>query len=108
MSAPEAPTVEVAYARPERQAVVLVKLADGMTALGAVEASGLLRLHEELRDRPLDLGIFGRPVPASTPLRAGDRVEIYRRLTADPREARRRLAAEGRTMGRPGGDPGRS
>lgn len=107
MSVPEEPTVEVACALPDRQTVVRVRLADGMTALGAVEASGLTRSHEELRERPLDLGIFGRPVPPSELLREGDRVEIYRPLTANPREARRRLAAEGRTMGRPGSSRGR-
>jgi uncharacterized protein len=99
MSAPDSPSVEVAYARPDRQTVVRVKLTRGLTALGAVEASGLLRSHEELRGRPLDLGIFGRPVPPAELLRDGDRVEIYRPLQADPREARRRLAAQGRTMG---------
>lgn len=92
--------VEVAYALPDRQSVARVELTDGLTALGAVEASGLLRSHEELRGRPLDLGIFGRPVPPTELLRDGDRVEIYRPLLADPREARRKLAAQGRTMGR--------
>jgi hypothetical protein len=103
MSAPEGPAVEVAYALPDRQALVRVKLSDGLTAIGAVEASGLLRTHEELRGRALDLGIFGRRVPPGEPLRDGDRVEVYRPLMADPREARRRLAAEGRTKGTPGG-----
>jgi uncharacterized protein len=107
MSVPEEQAVEVAYALPDRQAVVRVKFVAGMTALGAVEASGLQQSHEELRNRPLDLGIYGRPVSPSELLRDGDRVEIYRPLKADPREVRRRLAAEGRTMGPPGGDPDR-
>jgi uncharacterized protein len=99
MSAPEAPAVEVAYALPDRQTVVRVELSDAMTALEAVEASGLLQRHAELGGRRLELGIFGRSVPPDEPLKDGDRVEIYRPLRADPREARRRLAAEGRTMG---------
>jgi uncharacterized protein len=107
MSDPEEPTVEVAYALPDRQVVVRVNLAERMTALEAVMASGLLRSHEELRDRPLNLGIYGRPVPPEETLRAGDRVEVYRPLRADPREARRRLASQGRTMGPTGGTPGR-
>jgi len=99
MSGPELPAVEVAYARPERQDVVRVALAEGMTALGAVEASGLRERHRELADRALDLGIFGQTVSPERLLKDGDRVEIYRALKADPRETRRRLAAQGRTMG---------
>jgi uncharacterized protein len=99
MSGPDLPAVEVAYARPDRQDVVRVALAEGMTALGAVEASGLRELHRELADRALDLGIFGQAVPPDRLLKNGDRVEIYRALATDPREARRRLAAQGRTMG---------
>ncbi len=102
MSVPEAPWVEVAYACPERQTVVRIDLVDGMTAMAAVEAAKIADAHPELRDRKLDLGIYGHPVPASYLLRSGDRVEIYRPLAVDPREARRRLAAEGLTMGRTG------
>jgi hypothetical protein len=79
--------------------VVRVELAEGMTALAAVAASGLLEMHPELAGRSLDLGIFGQPVRPDRLLKDGDRVEIYRALKADPREARRRLAAQGRTMG---------
>ena len=105
MSVPEAPTVEVVYALPDLQRVVRVAFAEGLTALRAVEASGLLRSHPELGDHPLQLGIFGRPVEPSESLHEGDRVEIYRPLVADPREARRRRAAAGRTMGASGRDP---
>jgi len=38
------------------------------------------------------LGIFGRRVPPEHPLRDGDRVELYRTLVLDPKEARRRRA----------------
>ena len=99
MSGPEAPAVEVAYALPDRQEVVRVVLAEGMTALDAVAASGLRARHPELSGASLDLGIFGQLVPPGRLLKHGDRVEIYRALEADPREARRRLAAQGRTMG---------
>jgi len=46
------------------------------------------------------LGIHGRTVSPERVLADGDRVELYRRLPADPKETRRRLAREGRTMGR--------
>jgi len=107
MSGPEAPFVEVAYALQDRQFLVRVQLAEGMTALGAVEASGLRELHGELAGRSLDLGVFGQLVPPDQRLKNGDRVEIYRALTRDPREARRRLAAQGGTMGPTGATRGR-
>jgi putative ubiquitin-RnfH superfamily antitoxin RatB of RatAB toxin-antitoxin module len=45
------------------------------------------------------LGIYGRRIARDHVLGPGDRVEIYRSLTADPKDVRRRLAAQGRTMG---------
>lgn len=42
--------------------------------------------------QPLDglrIGIWGRVRPLSTPLRERDRIEVYRPLTVDPKEARR-------------------
>jgi hypothetical protein len=64
----------------------------------------LLRDCPELSGRPLDLGIFGRVVPAGQVLRAGDRVEIYRPLIADPKEVRKQRAAEGKVMKKGAGD----
>jgi hypothetical protein len=100
MGLPECATVEVAYALPERQHVRIVELTEGMTAMDAIESTGLLRECPELAGRRLEVGIFGRVVAADQLLRPGDRVEIYRRLKADPRATRRRLAASGRTMGK--------
>jgi putative ubiquitin-RnfH superfamily antitoxin RatB of RatAB toxin-antitoxin module len=95
---PELPGIEVVYARPDQQRVVGLPLTDGLTALAAVRASGLLEEFPELDAGSLTLGIWGRPVPPGQGLRAGDRVEVYRPLGLDPREARRaaaRAAAEG-------------
>jgi len=85
-------TVEVAYALPDRQRVVQLPLRDGMTALEAVQAAGLEREFPEIAARDLVLGIFGRRVEANEVLRNGDRVEIYRPLRFDPRDARRKAA----------------
>jgi putative ubiquitin-RnfH superfamily antitoxin RatB of RatAB toxin-antitoxin module len=90
---PELPGVEVAYALPSRQRVVSLPLAEGMTALEAVRASGLLGEFPEIDPAALALGIWGRPVDASQRLQAGDRIEIYRPLRFDPRVARRQAAA---------------
>jgi putative ubiquitin-RnfH superfamily antitoxin RatB of RatAB toxin-antitoxin module len=95
MSAPE-PGVDVAYAQPDRQRIVRVALRDGMTAGDAVAASGLTVEFPELAARPLLLGIYGRRVEAAQLLRDGDRVEIYRELRTDPREARRRAVQQAR------------
>lgn len=65
----------------------------GSTVADAVRASGLLREFREIAFDDNRLGIFGRLVRTSEILRDGDRVEIYRSLAADPKEARRRRAA---------------
>lgn len=92
--------IEVVYALPERQWVVYVDLVPGLTAIGAVQASGLIEAVPELRGSALELGVFGRRIAPDKPLDAGDRVEILRPLLVDPRESRRRLAATGRTARR--------
>jgi hypothetical protein len=92
---PDASFVEVVLAAPSRQWVVRVPLTEGLTAQDAVRASGILEDAPELRPGELALGIWGRRVSASQPLRADDRVEIYRPLRCDPREARRLAAGSG-------------
>lgn len=84
--------VEVAYALRDRQRVVLVPLRAGMTAADAVACAGLAQEFPELAGQELLLGIFGRRVPGSHVVQAGDRVEVYRPLRFDPRESRRRAA----------------
>ena len=68
--------------------------------------SGLLRQHPELDLAQHKLGLFGKVSAADTVLREGDRVEIYRPLLADPKEVRRRRAAEGKAMRKGGGEAG--
>jgi putative ubiquitin-RnfH superfamily antitoxin RatB of RatAB toxin-antitoxin module len=88
-SAPEPPRIAVVYALPRRQRVVSLALREGMTAIEAVEASGLIAACPELAGRELPLGIFGCRVEPGQLLHDGDRVEIYRPLLIDPRESRR-------------------
>lgn len=92
---PEQAVVEVVYALPDRQWAVTVPLAEGMTALEAVRASGILEEAAGLDAGRLDLGIWGRRVDASQRLRVHDRVEVYRPLHCDPREARRQAVGSG-------------
>ena len=100
MVLPESPllNVEVAYALPDRQSVVTVSLPAPATARQAVIASGLLERHPEIDLERATLGVFGEVVTHDHAVREGDRVEIYRRLQIEPREARRRLARQRRTM----------
>jgi putative ubiquitin-RnfH superfamily antitoxin RatB of RatAB toxin-antitoxin module len=83
--------VTVAYAAPRIEALVRLRLAAGSVVADAVAASGLLDRHE-LDPRALGYAIFGARALASTPLAAGDRVELTRPLLVDPKEARRRRA----------------
>ncbi len=92
--------VEVVYALPERQWQVTLEVPAGATAQDAIASSGLLAVHPALATGPLRLGLFGRIVAPDQALREGDRVEVLRPLAADPKEVRRKLAAQGRAMGR--------
>lgn len=91
-------SVEVVYAAPDHQRLIELDVPAGATAIDAVRLSGLLDEFPGLDTT--SIGIFGEHVDHGRPLEAGDRVEIYRPLTADPKEVRRELARQGRTMGR--------
>ena len=77
--------VEVVWAEPSRQVIRRVSVAPGTTLRQVVEMSGLYADFPELAKRRLDLGVFGRRMDPETPVRPGDRVEIYRPLLADPK-----------------------
>ena len=85
-------TVNVVYAEPERQVVRRVTLPVGSTVMQAIEASGITQAVAGLVIDPERLGIFSRKAAPDQVLGEGDRVEIYRPLTLDPKEARRRRA----------------
>ena len=96
--------VEVAYALPERQMIIPLKVKEGTTAEQAILQSGILQKFPGLELPPEPkVGIFSKPVKQDTVLREGDRVEIYRPLIADPKEVRKRRAAEGKKMKKGGG-----
>jgi putative ubiquitin-RnfH superfamily antitoxin RatB of RatAB toxin-antitoxin module len=86
--------VEVAYALPDRQEIVMLEVEPGTTAVQAVALSAIQEHFPELVLEGAKLGIFGKAVDDAQVLKAGDRVEIYRPLIADPKEVRKRRAAE--------------
>ena len=91
--------VEIVFALPNRQLLKNIVVASGETVADAVVKSGLREDFPEFDVDSLALGVWGREVERSRPVRKGDRIEIYRPLEMDPREARRQLALSGRTMG---------
>lgn len=80
--------VEVALALPQRQWLRRVHLPEGATVADAVRESGVLE-EAGLAGESLRTGIWSRPVAADAVLGDGDRVELYRPLQVDPKQARR-------------------
>ena len=91
--------VEVVFALAERQELVALAIAAGATVAEAIDQSGIAKRFPEQDLSACTLGIWGRVADSNQVLQGGDRVEIYRPLNIDPRETRRRLATEGRSMG---------
>lgn len=85
--------VEVAYALPDKQAIVAVIVPVGTTALEASRLSGIAGKFDDIDLDDARLGIFGKLVGPGQVLEEGDRVEIYRPLIADPKEVRKARAA---------------
>lgn len=96
--------VEVAYALPKEQVILSLEVAAGATLRDAIEQCGLLERFPEIDLQVNKVGIFGKLSGLDVPLRAGDRVEIYRALIADPKQVRRQRAAQGKVTRKGGGD----
>lgn len=90
---PERIAVQVAYATPDEQVSISLRVQSGATVREAIEVSGLLDRFPELDLTVNRVGVFGRLRKLDDVVQAGDRIEIYRPLRADPKEARRRRAA---------------
>ena len=91
--------VEVVFATATQQQLCSVTLPCGATAADAIAESSIARHFPEHNLDVLQVGVWGRLVTRDQALSDGDRVEIYRALELDPREARRQLALAGQTMG---------
>jgi uncharacterized protein len=84
--------IEVIYAQPHEQKRLEVWVQAGATIQEAITSSGILAQFPEIDLSRQKVGVFGKMKPLSEPLKAGDRVEIYRSLLIDPKEARRAKA----------------
>jgi putative ubiquitin-RnfH superfamily antitoxin RatB of RatAB toxin-antitoxin module len=82
--------VEVAFARPDKQEIIALQVEEGTTAVEAVKRSGITDVFPEIDPEKDDMGVFGKVIknPSAHELRDGDRVEIYRPLKIDPKQAR--------------------
>ena len=88
--------VEVVYAAVDRQCLLAFAVEPGTNMRAALLASGIGNEFHELDLASCPVGIFGKQVadPQNRVLQAGERIEIYRPLLADPKEIRRQRAAK--------------
>jgi putative ubiquitin-RnfH superfamily antitoxin RatB of RatAB toxin-antitoxin module len=93
--------VEVVFALPEKQVLKTVLANPGATVADVVAESDLAGAFPGHVLTEMAFGIWGRAVEQNQAVKEGDRIEIYRPLELDPREARRQLALSGRTMSTP-------
>lgn len=93
-------SIEVAAATPQRQVVVALTVPTGTTLAQAVAQADLQARLPGLEIDEDRLGIYGKRRRPDTVLQEGDRVEVYRPLTADPKEVRRQLAELARAKNR--------
>ena len=93
-------SVQVVYALPGAQDVVDVELEEGARVEDAIKASGITARHPEIVLKTQRIGVWGRTVSLATSVCDRDRVEIYRSLSIDPKQARRHRAAAERRRSR--------
>lgn len=84
--------VEVCFARPDMQRLIVVRVGAGTKVRDVLAQSGLVEMFPEIDPLSCPLGVFGRRVDDEFEPADGDRIEIYRELRIDPREARRARA----------------
>ena len=95
--------VSLAYATKQKQWLYETRVARGTSAQELIELAGFCDQIDDLKDKDIDslnIGIYAEKIHLDHLLEEGDRVEIYRPLTADPKEVRRQLALMGKTMGK--------
>ena len=95
--------IEVAYVKPGDQILRALEGKPGITVEQAIRNSGIIEDCPEIDLGRNKVGIFGKATRLDAELRAGDRVEIYRPLIADPKEARKKRAQQGKGLKKGGG-----
>lgn len=85
--------VGVCYAQADRQIWLKLEVPEGSTIAEAIDLSGLVNQYPEIDLEAQKVGIFGKISKLDAPVKDGDRVEIYRKITADPQQVQRRRVA---------------
>jgi uncharacterized protein len=96
--------VEVTYATKDKQLLLAINVNKTATVEDAIRKSGILGEFPEIDLAVNKVGIFSKLTKLDKPLKHKDRIEIYRKLIADPKEVRKQRAAEGKKMKKGGGD----
>ncbi len=87
--------VGIAYSEPAQQLWLRIEVPDSSTVQQAIDLSGILVKFPGIDLESFKVGIFGKMVELDDALKPGDRVEIYRAITADPTTVpRRRIAGD--------------
>jgi len=95
--------IEVVFALPDRQELVALEVDPGTTVGAAITLSAISDKFAGKDFSDYQAGVWGKAVDRDHRLQEGDRLELYRPLLMDPRDARRLLAASGGSMGQPRG-----
>jgi uncharacterized protein len=82
--------VGVCYGESDRQLWMRLEVPDNCTIEETINLSGVLKLYPEINLTSQKVGIFGKIAALDTPVKDGDRVEIYRQITVDPQTVQRR------------------
>lgn len=85
-------SVEVAYALPDEQEIIQLKVKSEATIKAIILQSGILERFPEIDLDTSKVGIFSKLAKYTDTLHDGDRIEIYRPLIADPKEVRKQRA----------------
>ena len=86
--------ISVAYSEPAQQVWLRIEVPEDSTVEQAIIKSGILRQFPHIDLTEQKVGIFGKLAQLDANLQAGDRIEIYRAITADPKTTPRRRMAE--------------
>ena len=82
--------VSIAYSTSKKQLWLNLDVSDGTTVIDAIQQSGILKRYPEIDLETQKIGVFGKMTKPDIALKEGDRVEIYRPITADPKTVKRR------------------